>query len=71
MLTPDDRDRVQRCLDLLQQAQEMIELAGQALCPVPGFAEEWSNLRVPYETIKEHWHVVNLRLDALQREPAK
>jgi hypothetical protein len=65
MLLPQHEKAVQRCLDLLQHAQTTVDEAGQALCPVPGFAEEWSELQEPIDTIKRHWYAVEARLKTL------
>lgn len=60
VLTSVDRAKVQRCLDLLEAAQNLIESAAQQLCPVPGFADEWSAL--DKQCVKDQWYMVRNRL---------
>jgi hypothetical protein len=55
---------VRRCLDLLQQARLLCLAAAEALCPVPGFGNEWSHL-VGYDAVKGDWHLVAGRLDEM------
>jgi hypothetical protein len=43
-LSPEDLANVELCLQLLQQAQSLVDSAAQALCPVPGFGNQWSAL---------------------------
>lgn len=57
-----DLAKVQACLDLLQQAQSIVNCAAQALSSVDGFGHEWGKLSKPHDCIKEHWHLVRLRL---------
>lgn len=38
----DEHAQVLRALDLLQEAQRLVELAGQELCPVPRSADVWT-----------------------------
>ena len=64
-LTLADLAHVRRCLDLLQEAQTLIDAAAQALCPVPGFGNQWSRLGVPYAVVKQNWHRVEARRQQL------
>ena len=55
-----DQIRVERALDLIQQAQWLIDDAGQSLCPVEADAGDvWSETTQLYFEIKRHWHRVN------------
>lgn len=46
---------VLNALDHLQRAQRLVDLAAQELCPVPGLADEWEDLRDLYHEIRNHW----------------
>jgi len=54
----DEHAQVLRALDLLQEAQRLVELAGQELCPVPSSADVWTGTAQLYFDIKRHWHRV-------------
>ena len=60
-MTDEERVHVQRALDLIQQAQLLINAAAQELCPVNGFANEWSASAKVHDNIKRYWHRVNSR----------
>ena len=64
-----DLDRVRHCLDLLQQAQYLVNEAASALCPVAGFANQWSAAGKVYECIKQYWHTIDGRRMALLSKP--
>ena len=66
-MTTEHEEKVRECLALLQEAQTLVNAAASALCSVPGFANEWSGLSKPYETIKSHWHKVAARREKLRR----
>lgn len=63
-LSAKDQAALRRCLDLLEQAQRLCNAAAEALCPVPGFGNEWSAL-AGYDAVKGDWHLVAGRLDAM------
>ena len=63
-----DEARVIQCLAILEQAQGMINDAASRLCPVPGFADEWSSLSEPYESIKCAWGRIDTRWMRLRRK---
>ena len=65
VLTAEEIEKTRECLALLQEAQYVVDRAAQALYSVRGFADQWSDLSEPHETIKRHWHVVNARLSRL------
>lgn len=65
-MTPEHSAKIQECLELLQEAQNLCDLAAQALCPVPGFAEEWSALHAPHDAVKAAWYMVAARRDRLR-----
>lgn len=54
----DEQARVQKALDLLQQAQRLVEHAGQELCPVSQSADVWTDTAQLYFEIQRHWHRV-------------
>ena len=58
--------RIQQALELIETAQSLMLEAAQTLCPVDGFAKEWSATGAMYEKIKQHWHKVNHRRIDLQ-----
>jgi len=60
-LSAEHADHVRQCLAILEEAQTLCNLAAQALCPVPGFADEWSALAKPYDAVKAAWHLVDAR----------
>lgn len=59
-------EHVQEALRIIQDAQNLINHAAQELCPVDGFADEWSESVMVHDAIKEYWHRVNSRLRHLQ-----
>lgn len=58
--------KVANCLDILQEAQNLCNAAAQELCPVPGFADQWSGLSKPHDAVKAAWHMVNNRLNTMR-----
>ena len=62
----DDCQRVQFCLDALQEAQGLCNSAAQFLCPVPGYADEWTDLSKPHDAVKAAWYMVEERRQALR-----
>lgn len=58
-------NRIRESLELLEQAQGLVNQAAQALCPVPGFGDEWSSLHDTYDAVKAAWHRVDGRRQAL------
>lgn len=60
-MNASDQQKIRECLDLLQHAQSIVDEAAQALCPVAGFADQWSSLHKPYDAIKAAWHRVESR----------
>jgi hypothetical protein len=65
MLTSEEQDRVRDALDKLQAAQYLIDDAAQALCPVNGFAREWSASGKVHDAVKRYWHRVEARRQQL------
>jgi hypothetical protein len=59
--TTEHEAKVRECLDMLQEAQNLVNQAAQSLCSVPGFASEWGALSEPYQVIKANWHKVEAR----------
>lgn len=53
--------------DAIQEAQKLIDEAGQALCPVAGFAKQWRMTATVYDRVKTWWHQVNKRLQEIVR----
>ena len=60
-LTDEEWKAVRKTLVILQEAQHRTEHARQALCPVPGFSDEWSELAVAWEAVKKGWYLVESR----------
>lgn len=61
----------QTALDKLEAAQRLVEDAAETLCPLTGYADEWTALRQLRDTINAHWHQVDGRRTELQAtEPA-
>jgi hypothetical protein len=50
---------VLKALDLIQRAQSLVGAAAQLLCPVDGFAGQWTDTNRLYHAINAHWHSVN------------
>jgi len=65
-LSLEEQELVRKALDQIQEAQRLIAYAAQSLSPVNGFADEWSATNHLYDTVKQHWHVVNNRRIQLQ-----
>lgn len=58
MMPMSDQARVYRALELLQEAQWLLDDAGQALCSVDGAADVWCGTTALYFDIKRQWHRV-------------
>ncbi len=52
----EDKTRVHIALDLIEEAQRLIERAGQELSPVAGAADEWHDTMQLYSRIKRQWY---------------
>lgn len=63
-LSPEHAARVERCLALLEKAQDLCNQAAQQLCPVPGFGDEWSAL-AGYDAVKGDWYLIAGRSDEM------
>ncbi len=57
-LRDEDWNAVKKTLDILQESQHLVTHAQQAICPVNGFANEWSKLSDAHEAIKEAWYMI-------------
>ncbi|MGB7329261.1 MAG: hypothetical protein WBD31_30550 [Rubripirellula sp.] len=66
-LDQESVDRVRAALELIHQAQLLINHAAQELCPVSGFADEWSKSAEVHDLVKSYWHEVNSRLIEILR----
>jgi hypothetical protein len=64
-LSAEHAEHVYEALRIIQEAQSLINEAARQLCPVDGFAEEWSESVVVHDAIKTYWHQVNSRLNEL------
>jgi hypothetical protein len=60
--------RVQAALVCLQDAQALLDRAGQELCSVRGMSTEWRRLGTLYEQVKGRWYAVQGRADRLQHK---
>jgi hypothetical protein len=60
-ITAAEHAKVRRALDLLQEAQSIVEDACQELCPIPGFSDTWGRTCKLYDAVKAHWHLVEAR----------
>ena len=63
----DGDQKVFSALDKLERAQGLVNDAGESLCSVEGYSEEWSDITSLYHTVKDHWHSVSRRREALQQ----
>jgi hypothetical protein len=66
-LSTEHAEHVYEALRIIQEAQSLINEAARALCPVDGFADEWSASADVHAAIKEYWHRVNNRLSHVGR----
>lgn len=66
ILTPAEETKVRSGLNLIQAAQNAINVAAQELCSVRGFADEWSASSEPYNAVKTYWHLVDSRRQAIK-----
>lgn len=64
---PTDQ-KVISALDKLERAQGLVNDAGEELCSLESYSDEWSDITSLYRTVKDHWHAVNKRREELQRE---
>lgn len=71
LLSAEELAHVRKCLDILQQAQNLCDEAAQALCSVRGFANEWSKISNAYEAVKKEWYRIEHRRLDLQAEGRK
>lgn len=67
-LIPEMIAKVQRCLSMLEEAQHLVNAAAQQLRPVPGFADEWSDLDEPYQVVKRNWYKIDGKLENFIRK---
>ena len=65
-LTSEEHQRVIHALALIQEAQNILETACQALCPVHGFSNEWVRVGRSRDRVKQTWHAVEARRQTLQ-----
>ena len=68
-LSDEDIAKVRRALDIIQEAQNMVNAAAREICSVPGFAKQWSGSRKPYEAVKGYWYRLNDRMQDLRVPP--
>lgn len=61
-------EHVHESLRIIQEAQSLSNEAARELCPVHGFADEWSESVIVHDAIKAYWHQVNSRLMQLRRD---
>jgi hypothetical protein len=61
--------KVRICLDKIEEAQGLINEAASGLSSVDGFSEEWSKLGKLYDSIKDHWHLIEGRERDLRNSP--
>jgi len=58
--------KVQKSLNLLEEAQGLINEAASELSSVDGFADQWSELGKLYDQVKATWHLVDQRQSQLR-----
>lgn len=66
-MTTEDYAGVLEALESIEAAQNAVEEAAQALCPVPGFAREWMHLTRLFSRVKAEWHRIEKHRAALAR----
>ena len=59
---------VEVALECIEEAQQLIGRAAQALCSVSGLGREWRRLGALYDQAKRIWHDVRGRSDSLSRQ---
>ena len=60
--------RVRVALRSIEEAQQLMDQAVQALCSVKGMVNEWKRVGVVYDRVKSAWYVVERRAEHLTRE---
>ena len=60
-MNAESETKVRNALDLLQEAQSLVNQAAAELCSVDGFGREWSKSAKVHDAIKAYWHQVNCR----------
>lgn len=65
LLTAREIRQVRQCLEILEQAQNLVDTAAQALCPVRGFADEWSHTGKAHDAVQREWVRIHNRLQDL------
>ena len=58
--------RVRAALACIEDAQGLIDRAGQALCSVEGMRPEWNRMGRVYEQVKRSWYAVANKADRLR-----
>lgn len=58
-MTPAARAKIQRALEAIEEAQNLLDDACQHICPVVGLVGEWERLRKLCDTVKAEWHLLN------------
>jgi hypothetical protein len=62
------QERVRAALDHLQEAQALVDRAGQELCDVIGLCPEWTRLGTLYDQVKRNWWAVSTKAQRLSRQ---
>lgn len=60
------QERVRAALAHLQEAQSLVDRAGQELCSVVGLCPEWTRLGKLYDQVKRHWWAVSTKAERLR-----
>jgi hypothetical protein len=60
--------RVRVALRSIEEAQQLMDQAVQALCSVKGMVDEWKRVGAVYDRVKGAWYVVERRAEQLTRE---
>ena len=60
--------KILSALDKLERAQRLVNDAGEDLCSVESYSDQWSDITSLYQAVKDHWHSVNKRREELLRQ---
>jgi hypothetical protein len=63
--------KVGAALGKIERAQMLVNDAGEDLCSVDGFSDQWSEVCDLYSAVKDQWHNVNRRRQELQQIEAE
>jgi len=54
--------RIREAMKLVEEAQRLLDRAGESISPVRGFSREWSRVTKVYDQVRSCWYRLEYRL---------